>query len=83
MKTKTVTIEYWDGSKQKITVPKNVQYIEQTPNSGELYAHATKPVRMIDGDLFRGGEWIAKSPPDNRPIVDGITRSILLKIEEV
>ena len=84
MKTKTVTIHNWDGSKQKVNVPAHARFIEITPYSGGIYAHTKKPKLHKGWFTYKSeGRIVGVCPKENRPCEDGIEQSILLKIEEV
>lgn len=83
MKTKTVTIHNWDGSRQKVEAPQSAKYIEVAPYSGFIFAHARKP-KKSNGTVYQEhGRFVGHCPDANRPYQDEISQSVLLKIEEV
>lgn len=80
---KTVTIEYWDGMKERVMADDDIRYFEITPG-GTIYGHKKRPKRYRGCRTYAGGEGVYGSClQGHAPIEDGLHKSILLKIEEV
>lgn len=91
MKTKTVTIHNWDGSKYDIEVPAITRYVGIYSDSGDIACYRRKP-RLDSGGYGRNEDIIGYSPQEcpykNLPFHDGYNRDgnppeLILKIEEV
>lgn len=93
MKTKTVTIHNWDGSKYDVEAPEEAKYLGILSNLGTIRFYKKKP-RVAERTLHGRGVYYAPSqdkisdidgacPPQNLPSVDGHRGERLFKIEEV
>lgn len=91
MKTKTVTIHNWDGSKYKVTAPAQAKYLSILSSIGAIRFFRKRPKlkgAYYDDDAMIGGWSREDCPYENRPMHDGygengLPSELLLKIEEL
>lgn len=90
MKTKTVTIHNWDGSKYEVEAPVEANYLGILSHTGHICFYKKRP--KLTGGYYNVRDVMSclpmGCPVENLPCLDGYGKDgnpseLLLKIEEV